>query len=181
MTLQALFEALKDGAAADLIELDLRGNPFSIDDLNRLVRRLCARLYSQHRLSRSESEFAGGFQLHSVQKPVDHMHKSIHAIAQTLLRHCRRTYGRPGNSSASWLEHRRHSSLLSRCHPLRFRPTSLLRLRKSRAWQRTAVLCQRTLLLWSCNSSRSVCGPVQCALLHSSPADLYMLLHILCA
>ena len=36
--LQALFEALKDGAAADLIELDLRGNPFSTDDLNRLVR-----------------------------------------------------------------------------------------------------------------------------------------------
>ena len=40
--LQALFEALKDGAAADLIELDLRGNPFSVDDLNRLVRCLLA-------------------------------------------------------------------------------------------------------------------------------------------
>ncbi len=35
--LQALFEALKGGAAADLIELDLRGNPFTLDDLNQLV------------------------------------------------------------------------------------------------------------------------------------------------
>jgi len=35
--MQALFEALKEGAAADLIELDLRGNPFSSDDLNQLV------------------------------------------------------------------------------------------------------------------------------------------------
>ena len=35
--MQALFEALKGGAAADLIELDLRGNPFTLDDLNQLV------------------------------------------------------------------------------------------------------------------------------------------------
>ncbi|CAK0783391.1 hypothetical protein CVIRNUC_006590 [Coccomyxa viridis] len=34
---QALFEALKGGAAADLIELDLRGNPFTLDDLNQLA------------------------------------------------------------------------------------------------------------------------------------------------
>lgn len=37
---QALLEALGAGAASDLIELDMRGNPLTVEHLTKLVRRL---------------------------------------------------------------------------------------------------------------------------------------------
>lgn len=84
------------------------------------------------------------------------MHYNIMHSPDCCLWHHRHTYGRAENSSVSWLEHRKRSSLQSRCHPLRFRLMKLLRQKRSRAWQRKAVMCRQTLLPWSCSSSRSV-------------------------